>query len=272
MKILVSSICFINHNKLKAGSQIYATFANRLIKSAMEFTPFDFRLATNEPDLFKEALETWPDRFSLLVDKLEHNQVQVGPFNQLLKFFALKNIPQQYDYVLYLDCDAGFRAPINMDIVEKEVQLMESEGYNGMVNRAHTEYLMQCLTEHEQFQLPGNEGKKNMFSHKFRFYNITSENIPVEWTDATLPCEHILFLKNESDRLQRMSDKISEFNDKLEIQVNQPYIECASDMEAFEIGISAKLAGYKFQELNSYHHHDVFQVTFNGSNWEKIKL
>ena len=44
------------------------------------------------------------------------------------------------------------------------------------------------------------------------------------------------------------------------------------DMEAFEIGISAKLAGYNMGELGTYGHHDVLKVGFNSNNWEKIKL
>jgi len=281
VNVLVSSICFINHNKLHVGSEIYATFANRLIESTMENTPFDFRIATNRPDLFEEILQKWPDRVSILIDKLENNQVQVGPFNQLLKFFALKDIPESYDYVLYLDCDASFCKPIDMNLLKMHIEYIENQGYNGMVNRSYTNYLIGCLMEHEVYkeklELSIKEGKeefipKNLFSHKFDFYDVTMENIPEEWKDATLPCEHIIFLKNETGKIQMVSDKISEFNDKLETQVNEPYIRCISDMEAFEIGISAKLAGFKFSEIDTYVHNDVLSVKFNGSNWEGVKL
>jgi len=59
MKILVSTICFIQPNKIKDGAEIYATFANRLIDSTMEKTNFDIRVATNRPELFSDALMNW---------------------------------------------------------------------------------------------------------------------------------------------------------------------------------------------------------------------
>jgi hypothetical protein len=259
----MTTICFIN--RAKPGAEIYATFAKRLVDSALKYTNFDIRIATNEPELFEETLTLSP-RISLLVNRLEKNRVAVGPFNQLLKFFALKDIPETYDYVLYLDCDAGFVDTIDESLLKQEISAFEHAGYNGMVFRSSTEYLMQALHNHEDIHKKDRE----MFSAKFIFYDVTTENIPEEWKDATLPCEHILFLKNESGKIQAMSDKISEFNDKLESQ--HDYVACASDMEAFELGISAKLAGFKFAELGTYIHNEVLKVKFNGSNWERVKL
>lgn len=284
MKILVTTICFINHYKKEAGSEIYATYANRLIKSTMENTNFDIRVATNEPDLFTESLNTWPDRASLYVDRLEKNQVQVGPFNQLLKYIALKDIPSTYDYVLYLDCDSGFTDPIDTNELKEVIDIMETDGFNGLAMRPDTEYLLQSLENHKKLEKERDEliangqlseahiHPKDMFAHKFRFYNVTLENINPEWIGASLPCEHILLLKNEFGRIQHMSDELSKFNDLLETQAGNAYIECVSDMEAFEIGISAKLAGFRFGQLTGDYHHRVFKVKYNGSNWERIKL
>lgn len=266
MKILVTTICFIQSHKLEMGSEMYATFANRLIDSTMENSNFDIRVATNRPDLFSDALDKYGDRVSLLVDMLEDKRVAVGAFNQLLKFLALKDIPTEYDYVLYLDCDAGFFQNVNYQLLNQTVQHIESEGFNGLVNRAYTTYLMDCLKENDA-------GIGNMFSAKFYLHKLTSTNIPEEWKDATLPCEHILFLKNEGNRLQIMSDKIAEFNKVLEAQdIETGYVACSPDMEAFELGIGARVAGYKFAELTGYVHHDVLGVKFNGSNWEGLKL
>jgi hypothetical protein len=265
MKILVSTICFIQPNKIQYGSEIYATFANRLIDSTMENTNFDIRVATNRPELFSEALSKYGSRVSLLVDRLEDKQVWVGAFNQLLKFLALKDVPKKYDYVLYLDCDASFFKSMDDELVFNTIRMEESNGFNGMANRSDEGYFMQQLTDHCS-------GVENIFSAKFRLHNLTLDTAPIEWKTATMPCEHILLLKNEDDKLQIMSDKIAEFNKKLEAQLEQPYISCIPDMEAFELGISALIAGYKLGEINSYVHHDVLCVKFNGSNWEKIKL
>jgi hypothetical protein len=265
MKILVSTICFIQPNKIKDGAEIYATFANRLIDSTMEKTNFDIRVATNRPELFSDALLKYGDRVSLFVDTLEDKQVWVGAFNQLLKFLALKDVPSKYDYVLYLDCDSSFFKTVDNELVTETITKLEENNQNGMVNRSGTGYFLQQLTEHCS-------GIANMFSAKFNFYNLNLNTVPPEWEDAPMPCEHILFLKNEDNKLQIMSDKIAEFNEKLESQIGQPYIACSPDMEAFELGIGVKVAGYKLAEIDSYIHHDVFCVKYNGSNWEKAKL
>jgi hypothetical protein len=41
-------------------------------------------------------------------------------------------------------------------------------------------------------------------------------------------------------------------------------------MEAFEIGVSALLAGYKMGDFGNHHSND-FKVGFNFNNWEKVK-
>jgi hypothetical protein len=43
-------------------------------------------------------------------------------------------------------------------------------------------------------------------------------------------------------------------------------------MEAFEIGVSAHLAGYNVKEMGWSNQNDIFKVGFNANNWEKIKI
>jgi len=104
--ILISTICFINRNK--PGAEIYATFNNRLIDDVMNKTPFDIMITTNEIEHFKEKKLIFGDRIILREEKLENHRLTVAVFNQLLKFFSIKDIDIKYDWVLYLDCDAGF--------------------------------------------------------------------------------------------------------------------------------------------------------------------
>ena len=44
------------------------------------------------------------------------------------------------------------------------------------------------------------------------------------------------------------------------------------DMEAFEIGVSAFLAGYNVGEMGWGTSNEVLKVGFNHNNWEKVKI
>jgi hypothetical protein len=45
-----------------------------------------------------------------------------------------------------------------------------------------------------------------------------------------------------------------------------------SEMEAFEIGVSAFLAGYNMGEMGWNNQTEILKVGFNYNNWEKIKI
>jgi hypothetical protein len=42
-------------------------------------------------------------------------------------------------------------------------------------------------------------------------------------------------------------------------------------MEAFEIGVSALLSGYKMGDFGNYGLYHIIKVTCNLNNWEKVK-
>jgi len=81
-----------------------------------------------------------------------------------------------------------------------------------------------------------------------------------------MPSEHVLFIKND-EKLAKMAAAFKKFNEKFETQT-EPFITW--DMEAFEIGVSALLSGYKMGDFGN-HHSDDFKVGFNYNNWEKVK-
>ena len=103
-KILVTTISYVNDKR--PGSEIYTTYAKRLINDVLTKTPYDIMVSTNRSDLFKEF-----DDVEMVcikqVDLVDH-KTHVGAFNQLLKFSALQCIDSEYDWVLYLDCDFMF--------------------------------------------------------------------------------------------------------------------------------------------------------------------
>jgi hypothetical protein len=101
------------------------------------------------------------------------------------------------------------------------------------------------------------------FDNKFKFYGIKPE-----WRGSCFPSEHILLIKN-NEKLQVMANEFETFCTKFESQdINHPI---TWDMEAFEIGVSAFLAGYNVGEMDWNNQCNVLKVGFNYNNWEKIK-
>jgi len=273
---LVTAICFINRSK--PGAEIYATFANRLLDDVMTKTPYDFRLITNEIEHFTNNQIKYSDRVILVEDKLENDKISIGVFNQLLKYKTMLGVDKKYDWLLYLDCDAGFIDTLDIDFVEYNTKQWESLGYDFMATRTNA-ILKEELSRYEeqkkefhkkypdQIFLPSHH-ESTLFSKKFIFYNVSSENGPFEWMNAKLPSEHIWYIKN-NEKLEIMGNHFKVFNDKFQQQ--DPFNPITVDMEAFEVGVSAELAGYNIGELGSYGHHDVLKVGFNLNNWEKVK-
>ena len=103
--ILISTISYINAER--EGSDIYTTYAKRLINDVLNKTPYDIMVTTNHPSYFVDENNNWSGRVKIKENKLEHHKTHVGAFNQLLKFTAIEDIEEKYDWVLYLDCDAG---------------------------------------------------------------------------------------------------------------------------------------------------------------------
>jgi hypothetical protein len=111
--ILVSAISFVNPTK--NGSEIYATFAKRLINDVLTKTPYDIMITTNNIDNFSDVIGLNNSKIIIRHELLENHKTHVGVFNQLLKFNTIKDIDKKYDWVLYLDCDAGFTEKIDVN-------------------------------------------------------------------------------------------------------------------------------------------------------------
>lgn len=258
MNILVSAISFIN--QYKPGSEIYTTFANRLIDNTLNKTPFDIMITTNAPNHFDK--HTNNSRVIIKNEQLNDHKVFVKFFNQMLKFFAIRDIDPKYEWVLYLDCDAGFISDIDINILQN--YLFENKEYDMFAVRTDATLNGEEKIVQEYLNNPDKD-KINppIFFEKFKFYDIKDE-----WRGACLPSEHILLLKN-NNKLSVMSKEFEKFCYIFENQKNDPII--AADMEAFEIGVSAHIAGYRYKDLGHWGHHDLLKVGFNHNNFEKVK-
>lgn len=274
MNILISTICFINRNK--PGAEIYATFTQRLIEDIMSKTPFDIMVTTNESEHFTQQKEKYGERIIVRTEGLENHRLTVGPFNQLLKFFSIKDIDSKYDWVLYLDCDAGLSGSWDIPTVENLLRKKLSEGYDFLGTRTNCILLGELLDHEkkvEEYNKLVENGEKNpyvapnLFSKKFVFYEVSSENGPKNWFDAKLPSEHVLLIKND-EKLPKMCQTFEDFCFKFETQVDNII---TWDMEAFEIGVSALISGYNIGELDNYELYNVIQAVCNYNNWEKVK-
>ncbi len=275
MNILVSTICFVNRDK--PGAEIYATFAKRLIDDVMKKTPYDIMVTTNEIENFTEEKEIYGDRVILRSELLENHKLTVGVFNQLLKFYSIKDIDEKYDWVMYLDCDAGLTDVWDTEEINNYLVNEENKGFDMLATRTNA-VLINELQDHElkikihQDEIDkGNKGHHNpgnLISSKFIFYEVSTENGPKEWFNAKLPSEHVFMVKN-SKKLNRMSQRFEEFCFQFETQGEFPV---TVDMESFEIGVSALESGYNMGDFGNYALYHLIKVVCNHNNWEKLKF
>jgi hypothetical protein len=256
--ILISAISFVNLEK--NGTEIYATFAKRLINDVLTKTPYDVMVTTNNTDNFSEVINLNNPRVTIRHELLENHKTHVGAFNQLLKFYSIQNIDKKYDWVLYLDCDAGLVDTIDIEKLESQIDQWESSGYDMLALRTNATYIN---SEREYLESLTN-GVYHLFDPKFRFYGIKPE-----WRGSCFPSEHVLFIKN-NEKLEVMCKEFESFCTLFETQdKNHPV---TFDMEAFEIGVSAFLAGYNVGEMGWGTSNEVLKVGFNHNNWEKVKI
>ena len=71
-----------------------------------------------------------------------------------------------------------------------------------------------------------------------------------------------------SEQQSNVEQKV-DFNEKFETQTPDNLITW--DMEAFEVGVSALLAGYNMGDLGNDGQFHVLKIGFNFNNWEKVK-
>ena len=258
MKILVSAISFVNTERQQ--SEIYTTFAKRLADDVLTKTNYDIMISTNKSELFDNIIKK--DRVKINQVDMRNHKTHVGAFNQLLKFYAIQNIDPSYDWVLYLDCDAGFTQQINSDDIENYLEACDLENYDMCALRTDATYE---IAEQQYLETKDlDPWKSGLFNAKFKFYGLNNL-----WRGAVLPSEHILLIKN-NNKLIEMSKYFENFCTQFETQESDNII--TYDMEAFEIGVSAHLAGMKVKELGWSTQTDLLKIGFNANNWEKIKV
>jgi hypothetical protein len=101
-----------------------------------------------------------------------------------------------------------------------------------------------------------------LFSHKILSYNVLSWDLNDPIMDSCLPSEHFLIFKYNKEKLEIFANKWSELNGIMQSQNGGN----GSWGDGFEMGISAKYAGYdNLYDLNYGDLQNHFGFFFNGN-------
>lgn len=244
MKILFTLI------SIDTGQIMYLEAAKRLCNEILEQTTHDILLTTNNPEFFSDIIS---DRISIRNNLRENNILKYGSeFNYNLKYLAFENIPDTYEYIIYLDCD------IKLDSWKES---SDDFMINTMSNYDFGADRLNCTLIGEVLHLE--EKGHTLFQHKIRSYDILERfNRDEDIFNSQLPSEHFFILKNESDKVKKFFEKWEEFNSYLE---NKQGIG-GSWGDGFEIGISARYAGFhSVLPMNPFYWKETLGFQFNGN-------
>lgn len=245
MKILFTLLCIdTNHH-------MYIDACRSLINEILEKTSHNILLSTNSINSFRDLNNNSRiyirDNISETTNILKYG----GEFNYNLKYLAFKNIPTNYDAIIYLDCDIKLD---NWTDESEELIYKTISQYEIGATRTN------CLLKDEVEYL--NSTGSSLFSHKITAYKIREtypNNDPIY--NSQLPSEHFLILKNNPEKIKCFCDEWSNLNSYLQ-SINGGN---GSWGDGFEIGIAANKAGMtKIVEITHWQWSQVMGLIFNG--------
>ena len=220
----------------------YIYSAIKLSQEILSQTHHDLLISTNKPELFNDILNSR----LIIRNNIDNTSVYkfTNQFNYNLKHFAFKNIPTSYDYIIYLDCDIKLNS---WSSYSENFMIDTMSNYEFGADR------LGCYLKDEVSYYIN--GQRCLFSHKIQNYNILERfSINDDIMNSRLPSEHFLILKNNPKKIIKFQEKWEEQNTYLQ---NTNCNACAWG-DGFEIGISARYAGY----------HNVYNIS--ASNWKNI--
>jgi hypothetical protein len=246
MKVLFTIV------SIDCGNEMYLNAAKNLIIEILNQTNYDVLLSTNNIEYYSSISD---DRL-FIRNNIESNSVfRFGPdFNYNLKHHAFKDIPQKYDYLIYLDCDIKLEGWSNNSV----------DFLNNIISNydfAATRLNCVLLDEINYYLKDGNA----LFKHKIEAYNILNTyDLSHDIMNSKLPSEHFLILKNNPEKIIKFQKKWKELNDYLQsINCNS----CAWG-DGFEIGISARYAELNNTlEINQGDWSELLGFKFNGNKY-----
>jgi hypothetical protein len=237
---------------IETTNKNYLLSAKNLTNEILKNTKHDVLISTNNTDYFNE-LNT--DR-CLVRNNIQSSSIfkYGGEFNYNLKHHSFINIPEKYDYIVYLDCDIK---------LTKWDEKSDEFFINKMVNYNYAADRLNCVLKNEVQEYI--DGKSPLFTHKIKSYNIIEKyELDNDIMESKLPSEHIFILKNDPEKIILFQKKWSEMNNELQICENFN----GSWGDGFEIGISANYAGYKQHfDLGPQYWKIIMGFEFNGNKF-----
>lgn len=249
MKILFTIIAIDTNIN---GQSFYLDAAKRLSKEILDQTSHDLYVTTNNISFFNDIQS---DRLTIRNNINSKNILYYNTeFNFNLKHHSFLNIPNTYDYIIYLDCD------IKLDIWTKNSDKFMNDimnNYEFGADRTNCTLLSQV----EEFQKTGNA----LFKHKIQSYDILNQfNSSEDIYNSILPSEHFLIFKNVPEKIQKFQQRWSE----LDIYLQNKNGEGGAWGDGFEIGIAARYAGFhNFVNLNPFYWKETLGFQFNGNKY-----
>jgi hypothetical protein len=246
MKILFTLL------SLDCGNMMYLQSAKRLVNEVLEQTNHDVLLSTNNLEFFNDIIS---ERF-FIRNNIDESSIfkYNSEFNYNLKYHAFKDIPVNYDVIIYLDCDIKLEYwTINSDNLINEYMSIYDFGatrLNCSMGGSVQEY---------------RETGRTLFSHKLHSYNILENySDSDDIMNSLLPSEHFLILKNDTEKVVKFYEKWKELNNHLQSVDGSG----GSWGDGFEIGVSARHSGFhKTIEINQGMWDSVLGFKFNGNKY-----
>lgn len=234
------------------GDKFYLESAKRLITELLEKTTHDILLSTNNTEFFDEIKD---ERFSVRNNIGSENRFKYElEFNYNLKYLTFEDLPKDYDYIVYLDCDIKL---IKWD--------QESENFfnETVANYDFCADRLNCILKDEVSYYINNQSC--LFKHKINSYDIIERyKLDDDIMNSVLPSEHFLILKNDPVRINKFYQTWKDFNFYLQDKNGGD----GAWGDGFEIGISARNAGFKNCFHAMPHHWSIIMgLQFNGNKF-----
>jgi hypothetical protein len=246
MKVLFTLI------SIDIGDDFYLLASKRLINELLEKTPYDVLVSTNNDNYFSDIIS---DRCVVRNNIRENSILKYGTeFNYNLKHHAFLEIPEKYDYIIYIDGDIKL---MKWDDETENFINGEMSNYDFFGDRLNAV----LIDEVNRFI----KNEPCLFSHKIKSYDIMERfGIDDEIMMSKMPSEHILILKNDPEKIMKFQEKWEELNEYLQSKNGVG----GSWGDGFEIGISSNYAGFnQYFNLSPYYWSSVLGFEFNGNKF-----
>jgi hypothetical protein len=211
---------------INCGTTMYLNSSSILIDEILNQTSFDIIVTTNDVNFFSDKLNE-----RVLIRGINDNNLIFSynnGFNYNLKYLCFEDIPEIYDYIIYLDCD------IKLDgWNEKSTNLIDFHLQNHEVIGTRFEAILKNEYQHYL------DGIGHTFSHKINSYEISKYDLNDDIFESRLPSEHFLIIKNDPQKITLFVNKWKQMNFYLQSKNGNGGSHC----DAFEIGISLRSAG-----------------------------